>query len=274
MQPQPSLYIPHGGGPCFFMDWPGDPHLWDNMAAMLRAIPASLPQKPSAILVVTAHWEAPVFTFAGAEQPRLEYDYYGFPEHTYQLTYKAPGAPELAEQAAQTLREAGIAAAVDNQAPWDHGVFIPLKVAFPDEDIPVLAMSLKTGLNPAEHLAAGRALQVLREQNVLIIGSGLSYHNLRAFFNPQSQADNQAAQAFDLWLQHSCAQLAPERRTLLERWSDAPGARQVHPREEHLLPLMLVAGAGGDAPGQVFYAEAIMGKAVSAIGFGHLKKTA
>ena len=104
MQPQPSLYIPHGGGPCFFMDWPGDPHLWDNMAAMLQAIPASLPQKPAAILVVTAHWEAPVFTFASAVQPR-QYDYYGFPEHTYQLTYDAPGAPELAELAAQTLRE-------------------------------------------------------------------------------------------------------------------------------------------------------------------------
>ena len=132
----------------------------------------------------------------------------------------------------------------------------------------VSRIAAETGLNPAEHLAAGRALQVLREQNVLIIGSGLSYHNLRAFFNPQSQADNQAAQAFDLWLQHSCAQPAPERRALLERWSDAPGARQVHPREEHLLPLMLIAGAGGNAPGRAFYAETIMGKAVSALRFG------
>src|SRR5690606_5316722 len=130
------------------------------------------------------------------------------------------------------------------------------------------AMSLKTGLNPAEHLAAGRALQVLREQNVLIIGSGLSYHNLRAFFNPSSTADKQAAQAFDLWLQHSFAQLAPERRACLEHWIDAPGARQLHPRAEHLLPLMLIAGAGGNGPGRPLPAETILGKAVSALRFG------
>ena len=268
MQEQPSLYIPHGGGPCFFMEWPGDPHLWDNMAAMLRSIPGRLPRKPDAILVITAHWEEAVFTFTGAPQPRLEYDYYGFPAHTYELTYKAPGAPQLAQQAARLLTDAGIAATVDHQAPWDHGVFIPLKVAFPEEDIPVLAMSLKSGLDPADHLAAGQALQSLRQQNVLIIGSGLSYHNLRAFFNPASQADNDAAEAFDDWLMHAVGQPDTDRQALLQQWSQAPGARRVHPREEHLLPLMVVAGAGSDSPGHVFYREDILGKAVSAIQFG------
>lgn len=267
MKAQPSLYIPHGGGPCFFMEWPGNLHLWDNMAAMLRSIPKLVPQKPKAILLVSAHWEAPNFTFCGGLSPRLEYDYYGFPEHTYQLTYPAPGAPELAMQAAALLNNAGISASVDDLAPWDHGVFIPLKVAYPEADIPVLAMSLKQGLDPQEHLAAGKALASLRDENVLFIGSGLSYHNLRAFF-ASSPSDSDASVSFDRWL-NEAAQATPEKReTLLANWSQAPGARQVHPREEHLLPMMVIAGAGAHEIGAPFYQEDIMGKAVSAIGFG------
>lgn len=267
MKTQPSLYVPHGGGPCFFMEWPGNEHVWDNMAAMLRSIPQRVPQPPKAILLVSAHWEEAVFTFAGGQQPRLEYDYYGFPPHTYELTYHAPGAPQLAQQAAQRLRDAGIEAAVDSQASWDHGVFIPLKVAYPQEEVPVLAMSLKRGLNPAEHLAAGKALQALRDDNVLIIGSGLSYHNLRAFFSP-SAADAQASRQFDDWLAEACALNEQGRAEELSQWSSAPAARQVHPREEHLLPLMIIAGAGGADQGARFYAETLFGKAVSAIGFG------
>lgn len=267
MKAQPSLYVPHGGGPCFFMDWPGDPHLWDNMANMLRSIPERVPQAPKAILLISAHWEAPVFTFAGGAQPDLEYDYYGFPPHTYELTYKAAGAPELAEKAAGLLRAAGIEANVDANAPWDHGVFIPLKVAYPNEDVPVLAMSLKQGLDPAEHVAAGKALQSLRDDNVLIIGSGLSYHNLRAFFAP-SQSDMQASKAFDDWLNDAAAKPLDQRAEALDHWTTAPAARQVHPREEHLLPMMIVAGAGGDDAGTAFYKDAVFGKAVSAIGFG------
>lgn len=267
MKTQPSLYVPHGGGPCFFMDWPGNPHLWDNMAAMLRSVPQRIPQAPKAILLISAHWEAPVFTFAGGTWPALEYDYYGFPPHTYELTYKAPGAPELAHRAAGLLREAGIEASVDDTAPWDHGVFIPLKVAYPDEDVPVLAMSLKEGLDPAEHIAAGKALRALRDDNVLIIGSGLSYHNLRAFFAP-SGADMQAAQAFDDWLNEVAGQNESSRSDSLRHWTTAPAARQVHPREEHLLPMMVVAGAGAGDTGAAFYKEQVAGKAVSAIAFG------
>lgn len=264
---QPSLYIPHGGGPCFFMDWPDQPHLWDGMAAMLRDIPRLTPNKPRAILLISAHWEAAEFTFAGGKRPRLEYDYYGFPAHTYELTYPADGAPELAQQACRLLQNAGIAAQIDEQAPWDHGVFIPLKVAYPEADVPVLAMSLKKGLDPAEHIAAGRALASLRADNVLIIASGLSFHNLRTFFSPDPQA-NQAAQAFDTWLQETVTLTQEAREEALQNWQQAPFARQVHPREEHLLPLMLATGAAGQAKGEVFYQQKIIGKAVSALGFG------
>lgn len=268
MKTQPTFYIPHGGGPCFFMEWPQNPNLWDNMAAMLRSLPQRLPQKPAAILVVTAHWEAPVFTFCGGANPQLEYDYYGFPPHTYEITYKAQGAPELAQHAAKLLNNAGIDATVDAHAPWDHGVFIPLKVSWPNEDVPVLAMSLKRGLDPEEHLAAGKALRQLRDENVVIIGSGLSYHNLRTFFAEQSQLDNLAATEFDQWLVSSSAQAENERYQALSAWEAAPYARQVHPREEHLLPLMVVAGAGAEDVGAAFYQEQIMNKAVSALGFG------
>jgi len=267
MKAQPSLYLPHGGGPCFFMDWPGNPHLWDNMANMLRSIPERIPQPPKAILLITAHWEAPVFTFAGGTQPRLEYDYYGFPPHTYELTYKAAGAPELAHKAASLLQDAGIQSVVDDNAPWDHGVFIPLKVAYPNEEVPVLAMSLKRGLNPAEHIAAGKALQSLRNDNVLIIGSGLSYHNLRAFF-AASPGDMEASKAFDAWLNDVTEQNSEARERALSNWTAAPSARQVHPREEHLLPMMIISGAGGEEPGSAFYKDEVFGKAVSAIGFG------
>ncbi|WP_430460778.1 DODA-type extradiol aromatic ring-opening family dioxygenase [Thalassolituus sp. LLYu03] len=267
MNTQPALYVPHGGGPCFFMEWPGNPHVWDKMAAMLQSIPQRVPEPPKAILLVTAHWEAPVFTFAGGQQPHLEYDYYGFPPHTYEITYRAQGAPQLAQRAAQLLRDAGIDATVDNNAAWDHGVFIPLKVAYPNEDVPVLAMSLKRGLNPADHLAAGKALAALRNEGVLIIGSGLSYHNLRAFFSPAS-GDAQASRQFDNWLMEACARDEAGRAEELQQWSTAPAARQVHPREEHLLPLMVIAGAGAADTGEAFYQEVVFGKAVSAIGFG------
>ncbi|MDF1763979.1 MAG: class III extradiol ring-cleavage dioxygenase [Oleibacter sp.] len=265
MKTQPAIFIPHGGGPCFFMDWnPAD--TWDDMAAMLRSIPSRLPQKPDAILIVSAHWEESVITFASGVSPRLEYDYYGFPEHTYQLQYDAQGTPELADRAAQLLRNAGIDARTDDNAPWDHGVFIPLKVAFPDADIPILAMSMKKGLDPAEHVAIGQALAPLREQNVLMIGSGLSYHNLKTFFSP-SQTESLAAGEFDDWLCAAVTQTEIPRTQQLQQWQTAPYARQVHPREEHLMPLMVMAGAGGDIRGDVFYRDAIFGKAVMAVSF-------
>jgi aromatic ring-opening dioxygenase catalytic subunit (LigB family) len=153
---QPSLYIPHGGGPCFFMD--DARGTWTGMAAFLRDLPKLLPERPKAILIVSGHWETEGFAFTAAARPDLLFDYYGFPPHTYQLTYPAPGDPALAPKAAALLTSAGLPASLNAVRGLDHGVFVPLKVAFPDADVPVVEMSVDLRLDPAQHLAAGRAL--------------------------------------------------------------------------------------------------------------------
>lgn len=258
---QPALFIPHGGGPCFFM--PDPTGMWSRMEGYLRSIPASLPERPRAILLVSAHWETRGFAFTGAERPGLIYDYYGFPPHTYELTYPAPGAPWLAERAAGLLRGNGLEAAVDPDHGFDHGMFIPLKVAFPDADIPVVEMSLDASLDPALHLAAGRALAPLRDEGVLVIGSGMSFHNMQVMRNPGLAA---YSTDFDHWLGHAAQMDADERAALLAQWAAAPNARHSHPREEHLLPLMVAAGAS-DAPGTVDYSENMLGSALSGYRF-------
>ena len=257
--PQPAIYIPHGGGPCFFMDDPQQ--AWGAMAAYLRRLSESLPQRPSAILLVSAHWETRGFSFTGAARPGLIYDYYGFPAHTYQLTYPTPGAPELAVRAARLLEDAGLVSRVDGDRGLDHGVFIPLKVAFPEADIPVVEMTLDHSLDPALHLCAGRALAALRNENVLIIGSGMSFHNMGGYGNPQF---TEPSRVFDRWLVETMALPAPERAARLTRWEqDAPAGRLCHPRAEHLLPAMVVAGAS-EAPGAQVYSDMLGGTALSA----------
>ncbi len=258
---QPSLFIPHGGGPCFFMDDPAG--VWTGMEAFLRALPALLPEPPTAILVVSGHWETRGFAFTGAAQPDLIYDYGGFPPHTYALRYDAPGAPALAERAAGLLRAAGLAASVDPTRGLDHGVFIPLKVAFPDANIPVVEMSVEQGLDPALHIAAGQALAALRSEGVLIVGSGMSFHNMRAYGDPRFTAP---AATFDRWLTDAVEAPAPQRAEALGHWADAPGGRVSHPREEHLIPLMVAAGAS-TAPGERVYAEQVVDVAISGYRF-------
>jgi len=258
---QPSFYIPHGGGPCFFMDDPKG--VWSGMAAFLRGLPTALPDRPKAILMMTGHWETDGFAFTGADKPELIYDYYGFPTDTYALRYDAPGAPEIAARAAELLRAQGSSARVDPERGLDHGAFIPLKVAFPDADVPVIEMSLDRSLDPGLHLRAGRALAPLREQGVLILCSGMSFHNMRAYADSRATAPSQA---FDLWLAETVA-LAPALRSeRLARWSEAPSARFAHPREEHLLPLMVAAGASESAGARV-YAEVVLHAALSAFRF-------
>jgi aromatic ring-opening dioxygenase catalytic subunit (LigB family) len=258
---QPTFFIPHGGGPCFFMD---DTHgIWTGMSAFLRSLHLLLPAPPTAILLVSAHWETQGFAFTGSAQPPLIYDYSGFPPETYALRYAAPGAPEVARRAVQLLRAANLAAAVDGERGLDHGVFVPLKVAFPDADVPVVEMSVERALNPQVHLAAGRALAPLRDEGVLIIGSGMSFHNMRGYGDPHFTAPSAA---FDDWLTEAVTSDAETRAGLLAKWERAPAARQSHPREEHLIPLMVAAGAA-DGAGLRIYRETVMKTAISGFRF-------
>jgi aromatic ring-opening dioxygenase catalytic subunit (LigB family) len=259
---QPSLFIPHGGGPCFFM--PDPQGTWSGMADYLRGLSERLPERPKAILLISGHWETRGgFSFTGAERPGLIYDYYNFPPHTYELAYPAPGAPWLAERAAGLLWEAGFTATIDPARGLDHGVFIPMKVAFPAADIPLVEMSIDASYDPALHVRAGEAIAPLREEGVLIIGSGMSFHNLRAFGDPRAEAPSLQ---FDEWLTQTATAAHEERAAQLAQWAQAPYARLAHPREDHLLPLMVAAGASASA-GQHDYGELVMGSAISGYSF-------
>ena len=265
-QAWPTLFIPHGGGPCFFMDtppqWPKD--TWDRMATFLRGIDGSLGRRPRAVLVVSGHWETERPTVNVAPRPKLLFDYNGFPEHTYHLTYPVDGAPDLAGEVRTLLAEAGFASDIDGERGLDHGVFVPFKLVYPDADVPVLQLSLQRDLDPAQHLAIGRALAPLRERDVLIVGSGMSYHNLRGLFSGRG---NEEAEAFDAWLTSAVLD-ADSREQSLTDWRSAPGAVASHPEAEHLLPLMVAAGAAEGEVAELIYADHVLGKPVSGYRFG------
>lgn len=261
---QPSYFIPHGGGPCFFMDW-DPPQTWDAMRGFLETLVSGQAEKPKAVLVATAHWETPVVTVSSKLAPDLYYDYNNFPPHTYQLDWPAKGDPALAARVAALVQTAGLEVALDDQRDYDHGVFVPMKVAMPAPDIPVVAMSIRQDLDPAHHLAVGRALRPLRDEGVLIIGSGLSYHNLGVMLG---RGDAAPSWQFDRWLTDAITGDPAQRAAALADWQAAPGARASHPREEHLAPVWVAAGAGGDDPASRVYHEDLMGAAVSAFRFG------
>ncbi len=265
----PTLYIPHGGGPCFFM--PPTPMFpagtWDKLAAYLRGIDAALGQRPRAVLVISGHWECPVPTVLNAEHYSLLFDYYGFPEETYRLTYPASGSTTVAARVRELLQQAGIHTEQEDERGLDHGVFVPFKLIYPEADVPIVQLSLQHNLDAAEHLAMGRALQPLRDEGVLIVGSGNSYHNLREFFSASAAAGEASAQ-FDAWLGAAVQATPAERERLLTNWHTAPGAAASHPRSEHLLPLMVVAGAAGDDVGKISYHEQMFGKLFSGVQFG------
>lgn len=267
---QPTLFIPHGGGPCFFMD-PSDPDrphsepMWQPMQDYLANLIATLPERPSAILLVSGHWEESRFTVHSGEKPGLLFDYYGFPPHTYMLRWDAPGAPSIARRAAGLLERAGFPAGMEEERGWDHGVFIPMKVALPDADIPLVQLSLRHDLDPQAHIDAGRALAPLRDEGVLIIGSGMSFHNLRV-------RGAQATEPSKLWddaLTAAVTDADPDSRARrIAAWADLPHAHFAHPREEHLLPLMVALGAGGEDAAVRDHASTVLGWAVSGYRFG------
>lgn len=258
----PTFFLPHGGGPCFFMKW-DPPDTWKKMAEFLSSVSKRVTPAPKAVLVISGHWEEPEFTVGSNPRPSLIYDYSGFPPETYRLKYDAPGSPELAQRVVGLLSDAGIPVRSDPQRGFDHGVFIPFKLVYPDANIPMVQLSLKAGLDPAAHIAAGQALAPLRSEGILIVGSGMSYHNLRSFF---AGGANPPSDRFDAWLTsavtgHGAAQ------KLLE-WRNAPSARDAHPREEHLIPLMVAVGAAEQDRGMRIYEDHVMGSAISAYQFG------
>ena len=250
------VYLSHGGGPLPILGDPGHQAMVDFMTWL----PSQL-RKPDAILVMSAHWEESVATLLGAKNPPTYHDYYGFPQEAYEVTYPASGHPELAQKITSLLEQNNIPSHIDLERGFDHGTFIPLKLMYPEADIPVIQLSLLRGLDAMAHIALGNALGELMEENILIVGSGFSFHNQNAFFGSKPGAPDPANDAFQDWLVETCTDSfsQQEREERLILWEKAPAARYCHPREEHLLPLHICVGMA-KAPGKVVFDDQILGK--------------
>ncbi|MFD2113618.1 DODA-type extradiol aromatic ring-opening family dioxygenase [Thiorhodococcus fuscus] len=251
------LFLSHGGGPLPLL---GD-RAHAEMVECLEDIAARYP-RPSAIILVSAHWEERIPTITSGDRPDLIYDYYGFPEESYEIQYPCPGEPRLAERIHALLAEAGIPSKLDAERGFDHGLFVPLKLMYPEADIPCVQLSLVNDLDPTAHLAMGRALRGLEDENLLVIGSGFSFHNMRAFFGQETTESAEMNAAFEEWLLETCSSTnldEEERERRLIQWAKAPSARYCHPREEHLLPLQVCYGCA-QAPSSEAFELRIMGK--------------
>lgn len=251
MKVKPSvLFLSHGGGPLPLLSDPGHA----EMVSCLRTI-AARTGKPSAILLVSAHWEENRPAVTSGPKPSLIYDYYGFPAASYEIEYPCPGEPRLAAQVQHLLEGSGIDAVLDEHRGFDHGLFVPLKIMFPEADIPCVQLSLVSRLDPAEHINIGRSLQRLDRENLLVIGSGFSFHNMKAFFAPETDESRAMNEAFESWLIETCTSpnlSEEERAQRLTHWENAPHARYCHPREEHLLPLHFCYGLAGSRCSEAF----------------------
>lgn len=246
----PAIFVNHGGGPLPLL----------NKASKLSTHLATVGTKfvgvkPAAIVVFSAHWEeSPIKITSGATHELL-FDYGGFPKETYEYKYPAKGDPKLAQDILELLTKAQIPAALEPKRGWDHGVFVPLLLMYPDADVPVVSVSLNGNLDPVFHASVGASLASLRDRGVLFLGSGYTFHNMREFFHPTKEVIK-ASQTFDAWLRKAMATKEESgRRELVAKWKEAPGGVQCHPREEHLIPLFVISGAGGDNPATVIYEE-------------------
>jgi aromatic ring-opening dioxygenase catalytic subunit (LigB family) len=249
----PTFYLSHGGGPWPYMNEEAR-RPYARLEESLRELPHALPRKPEAILVVSGHWEDTGFTVMAGAQPPMIYDYGGFPEELYHIRYPAAGSPRLAQRAQCLIQQAGLPTRSDAERGFDHGTYSILAVTHPRADIPVFQVSLRVDYDPETHLRLGRALAPLRDEGVLIIGSGSSYHNLRRFFGPRGRRED-AAQ-FDAWLRETLVDSDPARRSdRLIEWERAPAAREAHPREDHLMPLHVVIGAAEEERGRIVYGQ-------------------
>jgi aromatic ring-opening dioxygenase catalytic subunit (LigB family) len=264
----PTYFLSHGGGP-----WPWlkaeRGSMYDQLEASLHEVRRELGQAPRAVLMVSGHWEAAGrFLLSAATRPPMEYDYSGFPEHTYRIRYDAPGAPALAETVRAMLERGGVASGLDLLRGLDHGTFTVMHTMYPDAEMPLVQLSLRADYDPAEHVKVGELIAPLRDEGVLIVGSGFSYHDTRGM---RSGAGAEASAAFDGWLNDTLIKSSPEeRRRRLLRWSAAPAARAAHPREDHLIPLMVAVGAAGDDVGtRIYHQSDFMGAiTVSSYRFG------
>lgn len=248
--------------------------LWDNMENYLKTCISNLPVRPTSILIISGHWEEETVTIQSNPNPPMLFDYGGFPPHTYELNFPASGSAQLVTRTQELLNNNGIKTNLDSQRGFDHGTFIPLLVALPNADIPVVQLSMRADLNPQAHIKMGEALQPLRDEGVLIIGSGMSYHNLRSMFAQMGKTLPKDyvmpdAQVFHNWLTHTITNPNPTTRNAnLTNWATAPNAQQAHPREEHLIPLHVVAGAAGTDIGKQMLDDNVLGTPQSAFRFG------
>jgi aromatic ring-opening dioxygenase catalytic subunit (LigB family) len=261
----PAWFIPHGAGPCFFMDWnPSD--TWHKMSQFLKDLPSTLPSKPKAILMISAHWMESTISLTGAQNPELIYDYHGFPPHTYDLQYSAKGDPGLAQEIIKALADSQISAKLDTSRGFDHGMFIPMLLMFPKADIPVIQLSLHRNLDPKTHLDLGAVLERFRDEGVLMIGSGMSFHNMRGYGQP---AFGPISDEFDEWLSKVVESDPVKRNQDMIDWANGPSARLCHPvgQEEHLLPLMVVAGAASKERGCRVFTDKVLETSISAFIF-------
>jgi 4,5-DOPA dioxygenase extradiol len=228
----PVLYLSHGAPPLA-----DDAHWPAELAAIADGL-----ARPSAVLIVSAHWEAAPLTLAATETVPLFYDFWGFPERYYQVKYEAPGAPDLADQVRKLLPDV-----YDDPARGlDHGAYVPLKEMYPEADVPVLQLSMPT-LDPAVLFDVGRRLAPLRDQDVLIVGSGFTTHNLSELdmSRPADQTPPSWSSEFDDWASRAMAEREVDE--LLDFLHKAPAARLAHPRTEHFAPLFVSLGAAADS---------------------------
>lgn len=250
----PTAFVPHAGGPVGHVEMGGPRAEIESFVRYWRSLRDLPPAQPTAVLAVSAHWEAQVPTVMSSPNPPMLYDYGGFPAEAYQITWPAPGDPALAARVRALLGSAGAETAEDPRRGFDHGTFVPLKMTYP-VDVPVVQLSLRTGLDAAEHLRIGRALEPLRDEGVFIVGSGDSFHNMAGF----TPAYRERSEAFNAWLTDAVTATVDERGRKLADWAAAPFARHCHPREDHLIPLMVVAGAAGDDAGTVTWSGTFLG---------------
>lgn len=227
----------------------------------LERLPTTLTPTPRALLVVSAHWEEELPTVMTSAMPPMLYDYSGFPPESYAVQWPAPGAPRFAEQVRTLLAENNVESRASDERGFDHGTFVVTKLMYPDANLPTFQLSLTRDLDAARLFELGRALAPLRSQGVLILGSGSSYHNLPAFGQALRGARGpiEDSARFHDWLAEAVLADPSTRHRRLVEWHEAPRARACHPREEHLLPLMVCAGAAAESAGAVSFRDRVMG---------------